>query len=178
MHTAYFALLVVLFVSCLVCGLVLYSMCIQRMYRKYITRCVLQTTHDVVDKILGTRPIDRMNIVESAVFMSHMRILILDTKKQCWMDTSMPHLARDVSTGERPGENLHLRNHYDTTQDPVGMLINVATRTKNGGFVEYENDLGEYKEWVYAFAKQLTWDRNYILCVERKSSSTHVPNVE
>lgn len=178
MHPVHLSFVVLVFITCLVCGLVLYSMCIKRMYRKCMSRCTLQTAHKIIDMILGNRSLDRMDMIESTICIPNMRVLILDTHKRCWLDTNMPHLAHNASTGERPGEILHVRNQYDTIQDPIDTMINVATRANEGGFVEYENDMGEYKEWVYTFSKQLTLDKKYILCVELKSSSNRTDTTE
>ena len=166
MRTIYLVSLTVFFVLCLVCGLVLYALCVQRIYRKYMTRCRLRTTHDVVSRWLGSAPERAAPAIERAPDLPYTRLLLLDDQQRCWMDTLIPHLALDPITQVRPGPPLNIYNENDATRHPLTQLIDMATRSTNGGFVEYENNLGESKEWVYAFGCRLPQHPQFVLCVE------------
>ena len=166
MRALYSVTLLLLFGICLVCGLIMYALCTRRTYRKYMTRCRLRTTYDVVSRWLGDAPDKNASAVENAPALPYVRLLLLDDQHRCWMDTLMPHLALNSGGSERPGPPLDLRNNYDVARDPMRQLVDVATRASEGGFVEYENDLGEHKEWVYAFARRLPQNPRFVLCVE------------
>lgn len=166
MRTIYSVPLLLLFVLCLVCGLSLYALCVQRIYRKHMIRCRLRTTYDVVSRWLGETPDRAASTVERAPVLPHTRLLLLDDQHRCWMDTLMPHLATDPANSKRPGPSLNIHNEHDVISDPITQMVDVATRSSEGGFAQYENDLGESKERVYAFVRRLSQNPRFILCVE------------